>query len=235
MEKMIGIHDIGGLHHLGPINTRDDEVFHEHWEGLTFALLLVSGTVGTWALDEFRHIIERMPPADYLKTPYYVHWLEAIEELCVRDGHVTREELEQRKQAILSGQTKFPEYAGAFDQQVVDKLIAGARKIAYVGLEARRPDQPQSFAIGSKVRARTLAVPGHTRLPRYLWGKVGVILSYSGTYPLADTVAHRRGEHAQPTYAVRFEGSEIWGDSAEPNTSITIDLYECYMDPVTEQ
>ena len=32
--------------------------------GVTFSLLLISGTVGkTWALDEFRHIIERMPPA----------------------------------------------------------------------------------------------------------------------------------------------------------------------------
>jgi nitrile hydratase len=74
------------------------------------------------------------------------------------------------------------------------------------------------------------AVDGHTRLPRYLWGKTGVVLAYSGTYPFADTNAHKQGENPEPTYAVRFEGKEIWGDSAEPNTSVTVDLFESYMD-----
>ncbi|MEK6418285.1 nitrile hydratase subunit beta [Paraburkholderia bannensis] len=227
---MIGIHDIGGYHNLGPIQTKDDEVFHEDWEGLTFGLLLVAGTVGTWALDEFRHIIEQMPPARYLDTPYYVHWLEAIEELVVRDGFVSRDEINARQQAIREGKP-LPDLSGMkLDPAVVEKLREGAKKIAYVGLGARRPDQKQNFSIGDRVRARIAPVPGHSRLPRFIWHKPGTIVAYSGTYPLADTVAHRKGENAQPTYAVRFEGKDLWGDQAEPNTSVTMDLYECYMD-----
>ncbi|MGW4336408.1 nitrile hydratase subunit beta [Rhodococcus koreensis] len=225
---MIGVHDIGGFHHLGPTETVDDTTFHEDWEGLTFALLLVSGTVGTWALDEFRHIIEQMPPAEYLTTPYYVHWLEAIEELCVRDGFVTRAELAERQQAVREGTLPAPAESEP-DPEVVTTLIDGARKIAYVGLEARRPDQPQAYSVGDRVRSKTMAVPGHTRLPRYVWDKPGVIVSYSGTYPLPDTVAHRLGENPEPTYAVRFDGVDLWGPGAEPDTSVTLDLFESYM------
>ncbi|MFE2942990.1 nitrile hydratase subunit beta [Streptomyces sp. NPDC059255] len=229
---MIGVHDVGG-YHMGPIQTKDDVVFHEDWEGLTFALLLVSGVQGTWALDEFRHIIEQMPPAEYLETPYYIHWLESIEELCVRDGFVTRDELAARQQDIREGRA-LPAVTGEPDPEVVEKLREGTRGIAYVGLGARRPDQPQNFTVGDRVRAHVRAVPGHTRLPWFVWGKTGVIVAYSGTYPLADTVAHREGENPEPTYAVRFEGTDLWGPGAEPNTSVTMDLYESYMDVVTE-
>lgn len=225
---MIGIHDIGG-YHFGPIETRDDVVFHEDWEGLTFGLLLVSGTVGTWALDEFRHIIEKMPYHRYLSTPYYVHWLEAIEELCVRDGFVTREELAERQRAITEGKP-LPAFTGKPDPAQVKKLQDGAKNIAYVGLGARRPDQKQSFSVGDRVRARSKAVPGHTRLPRFVWGKPGVIVASCGTYPMPDTVAHRLGENPEPTYAVRFECADLWGPEAEPNTSVTMDLFESYMD-----
>lgn len=227
---MIGVHDVGG-YHFGPIDTHDDVVFHEDWEGLTFALLLVSGTVGTWALDEFRHLIEKMPPHEYLTTPYYIHWLEAIEQLCINDGFVTREELDERKQAILEGKPLPP--AAEIDPAVVERLIEGARGIAYVGLGARRPDQSQSFAVGDRVRALPRAVPGHTRLPWFTWGRTGVIVAYSGTFPLPDTVAHRKGENPEPVYAVRFEGTDLWGEGAEPNTSLTLDMWESYMEPIT--
>lgn len=227
---MIGIHDCGGYHNLGPINTTDDVVFHEHWEGLTFGLLLVAGVQGTWALDEFRHIIELMPADRYLKTAYYVHWLEAIEELCVRDGFVTREELAERQAAVRGD--KLPAAPTAVDPTVLEKLREGAKGIAYVGLGAKRPDQPQNFKIGDTVKARIKAVPGHTRLPRFLWEKTGTILSYAGTYPMPDTVAHRKGENPEPSYTVVFDGKELWGESAEPNSSVTLDLFESYMDLV---
>jgi len=40
--------------------------------------------------------IERMAPAEYLMTPYYVHWLHAAEDLLDKKGVVTHAELEQR-------------------------------------------------------------------------------------------------------------------------------------------
>lgn len=226
---MIGVHDVGGYHNLGAINTVDDTVFHEEWEGQTIALLFVTGVIGSWALDEFRHEIEQMRPSEYLETPYYIHWLHSIEKLLVRDGFLTDEEIRQRQQDIRDGKP-LPEVTTELDPSVVEKLREGARGIAYVGLGARRPDAEQHFAVGDRIRTKVRAVEGHTRLPWYVWNKPGVITAYSGTYPLPDSIAHRRGENPEPTWAVRFEGTDIWGASAEPNTSVTIDMFESYID-----
>jgi nitrile hydratase len=228
---MIGIHDIGGYHYPIPIDTEDDITFHTHWESLSFAMLLATSAVGSWSLDEFRHEIEKMPPADYLSTPYYVHWLESMENLCVREGWITEDELTAR-QADVRESKPLPEAAEP-DPAYVERQSKGARDIAYVGLGARQPDLPQSFSVGEKVRARSRPVPGHTRLQHYVWGKTGTIVAYSGTFPLPDTLAHRQGANPEPTYAVRFEAVDLWGESAEPNTSVTLDLWESYMDHET--
>ena len=71
----------------------------------------------------------------------------------------------------------------------VPLVRAGARGIAYVGLGARRPDLPEAYSVGDHIRATSKAVSGHTRLPRFVWGKPGVIAASCGTYPLPDTVA----------------------------------------------
>ena len=42
-----------------------------------FALLNLTIAAGQYHVDEIRHAIERMAPAEYLMTPYYVHWLHA--------------------------------------------------------------------------------------------------------------------------------------------------------------
>lgn len=224
---MIGIHDVGG-YHMGPIETRDDLVFHEWWEGLVFSLVLVSAVQGTWSLAEFRHIIEQMPPAEYLRSSYYVHWLEAVEELCVRDGFVSREELTARRQAICNGETPATMPAQV-DAEAAQNLREGIQNLAHTGLGVRRPDQPRLFHAGDRVRARVLAVPGHTRLPRYVWGQPGVIVSYSGTYPLPDTEASG-GDNPEPTYMVRFAGADLWGPGTETNVSVVLSLFESYMD-----
>jgi nitrile hydratase len=226
---MIGIHDVGGFHHLGPITIQDDQIFHEEWEGLAFSLLIISALQGTWTLDEFRHVIERMPPAEYINTPYYVHWLEAIETLSVRSGLLTRDQIAERQQMVRE-RVALPAVTVSQDPAVVAQLQQGAKHVAYVGPGARREDKPQSFKVGDRIRTRLKAVQGHTRLQRYLWNKSGVVVAYSGTYPLADTNAHQQGENPEPTYAVRFEGAELWGPDAEPNTSVTVDLFESYMD-----
>ncbi len=52
-----------------------------------------------------------------------------------------------------------------------------------------------------------------------------------GGWVLPDTNAHHQGEHPEPVYAVRFDGTELWGASAEPGTSVTVDLFESYLEP----
>jgi nitrile hydratase len=98
---MNGIHDLGGMQGFGPIEREENEpVFHADWERHIFALLNLTIAGGQYHVDEIRHSIERMAPAEYLATPYYVHWLRATEDLLDKKGVVTHAELEQRMAEI---------------------------------------------------------------------------------------------------------------------------------------
>ena len=44
-----------------------------------------------------------------------------------------------------------------------------------------------------------------------------------------DTNAHGKGENPQYVYTVEFVGEELWGDSAEPETFVELDLFESYL------
>ena len=66
---MNGVHDMGGMHGLGPIAPEQNEpVFHAPWEGRVFALLPATLAWERWPGDAFRQEIERMPAADYLRA-----------------------------------------------------------------------------------------------------------------------------------------------------------------------
>jgi nitrile hydratase len=92
---MNGIHDLGGMHGMGPIDAETDEpIFHAEWERRMFALMLATFANGSFKGDEFRHAINRMEPAEYLNTSYYEHWLHSLERLLVEKGQVAPGELE---------------------------------------------------------------------------------------------------------------------------------------------
>ena len=98
---MNGIHDLGGMDGLGPINPEQNEpVFHDDWERRVFAMFISAFAGGHFNVDQFRHSIERMDPAHYLETSYYEHWLHALETLLTENGALTREELAARKDAL---------------------------------------------------------------------------------------------------------------------------------------
>jgi len=82
------------------------------------------------------------------------------------------------------------------------------------------------------VRTRVMHPRGHTRLPRYARGKVGVVTRVHGAHVLPDTNAHGAGEHPQWLYSVRFPARELWGEDAEPDQTVSIDAWEGYLDPV---
>jgi len=99
---MNGIHDLGGMHGLGPIERETNEpYFHDDWEGRIFGMFFANFAAGHFNVDQFRHGIERMAPEEYLNTSYYEHWLHSFETLLSEKGIVTSEELD-RKQAELS-------------------------------------------------------------------------------------------------------------------------------------
>ena len=97
---MNGVHDMGGMHGMGPVAPEADEpVFHEKWEGRVFALNRALGALGKWNIDAGRHSRERIPPADYLRMSYYEKWLTGLVMLLEERGVVTPEELNSGRPA----------------------------------------------------------------------------------------------------------------------------------------
>jgi nitrile hydratase len=70
---------------------------------------------------------------------------------------------------------------------------------------------------------------GHTRLPRYVRGRLGTIARRHGAHVFPDANAHGLGERPQHLYQVRFEAQELWGGSN--NSAVYIDLWESYLEP----
>jgi nitrile hydratase subunit beta len=84
------------------------------------------------------------------------------------------------------------------------------------------------FALGSRVRARSLDPDHHTRLPRYLCGHVGEVIAGGQEWPLPDDVARGIGPpRVEAVYAVRFTAAELWGAG---DHTVTADLWECYLE-----
>jgi nitrile hydratase subunit beta len=88
------------------------------------------------------------------------------------------------------------------------------------------------FSPGDRVRTRALDPAGHTRLPRYARGAVGVIVEPAGRHPLADDRARGLHREAQPVYHVRFAAADLFGDG---DHSVTVELWEDYLTPAEEQ
>src|SRR5215213_2854673 len=101
---MNGAHDMGGMHGFGPVVREENEpIFHAEWERTVYGMQRAIRARGLINIDESRHGIERMPPAEYLAASYYERWLSSLERNLVDKGIVTREELESRA-ALLHDQ-----------------------------------------------------------------------------------------------------------------------------------
>ena len=222
---MNGIHDMGGMHGFGRVEREDNEpVFHTKWEGRVMGISRACSVQRIFNIDEGRHAIERMPPADYLKSSYYERWLDRNVRLLVEKGVITREELERRMAQLASGSDPAPPHQ---DPKLTDRMLRATRaRTPY-----RRPGPPPRFAGGDRILTRNDAPVGHTRLPRYARGKRGVVDAVHGSFIFPDTNAHGQGEQPHTLYSVRFDAVELWGASAEPRAPVHLDLWERYLEP----
>src|SRR3712207_6189726 len=94
---MNGPHDMGGMPGFGPVVREENEpVFHGDWEKRVYGVMRAAMANGIYNIDEMRHGIERMPPAEYLASSYYKRWLASAERLLAEKGVVSPEELEAR-------------------------------------------------------------------------------------------------------------------------------------------
>jgi nitrile hydratase subunit beta len=223
-----GVHDMGGMHGFGPVEREEHEPpFHTAWEGRVAGINRSVQAKGIYNIDEFRHGIERMAPAEYLAASYYERWLATVERNLVEKGVLSPEEIEA-KVAHFRAQPE-AEPPRREDPELAERVRA--RLTAPPRFRRDGAAEPR-FKPGDSVVTRNVHPAGHTRLPRYARGKRGAIAAVQGVYVYPDTNAHGQGEQPQPLYSVEFEARELWGDQAEPGASVRLDLWESYLDRV---
>lgn len=104
---MNGIHDLGGMQGFGPVvREKNEPTFHAEWERRTFGVVNLAMGAAQIHVDEIRHAIERMPPAEYLESPYYEHWIYGLEALLCERGVITRDELARRTAELAKQEQK---------------------------------------------------------------------------------------------------------------------------------
>jgi len=202
---MDAMYDLGGRQGFGKVRyAKGARAFHEPWEVRANALYGLAVRFGILNMDEYRHAIERMEPRHYLTASYYERSLTGLATLCVEKGLVTREELEHRA-------------GGAFPLSAPS--APGRTNVA----------SRERFRPGDRVRVRQDVVPGHVRVPAYVRGRTGVVVSESPVYPFPDAHAHGVAAEDEPTYDVRFRSEELWPNSSDP-ALVHVGIFQSYLE-----
>ena len=204
---MDGIHDMGGRQGFGRVRYSPTAApFHAPWEKRVNALYSLAVKLGIFNMDEYRHAIERMEPRHYLAASYYERSLTSLATLCVEKGLVSLGELERRAQ--------------------------GAFPLSLPGAPGRSNATARAhFEPGDRVRVKDDHVPGHVRMPAYIRGKAGVVVSESPAYPFPDAHAHGVAADDEPTYDVRFSTEDLWPNSAD-KAFVHVGVFQSYLERV---
>jgi len=227
---MNGVHDLGGTDGLGPVVVPEHEpVFRAEWEKPAFALFATSFRAGLFGVDAFRYGIEQMPPAAYLGSPYYEHWVHTAEYYALKAGLIDEAELDAKTAYYL----EHP------DEPLPDRkdpdLLAFVDLAVQHGAPARREsDKTPSFTVGDLVTVVADSPKGHTRKARYVRGKTGVVEMAHGTFIYPDSAGNGGEDAPEHVYTVKFTNAELWGaEHAEPNGVVYFDVWEPYIVPAT--
>ena len=217
---MNGAADMGGMHGFGPIEIEPNEpVFHADWEKKAFALNIAIGVANIWNLDAFRFARESLPPPQYFNTSYYGLWVVTLENMMLKYGVATNEELK-------AGHALAPMKKS--DEPVTAAKVAN---MVRCGSPYDRPaPAPPKFKVGDEVRARNVHPKTHTRLPRYARGHTGEVVRVVGCHVFPDSNAIGVGEDAHWLYTVRFDGRELWGQDSDPTVRVAIEAWEPYLE-----
>ncbi|MEJ8821744.1 nitrile hydratase subunit beta [Variovorax humicola] len=202
---MDGMHDLGGKQGFGPVRyALNAPAFHADWEVRANSLYAYAVRLGIFNMDEYRHAIERMEPRHYLTASYYERSLTSLLTLCVEKGVVPREELERRAQGAIP--------------------LATPSAPGRTNVPAR-----EHFKVGDRVRVRSDYVPGHVRMPGYIRGKTGVVVSESPAYPFPDAHAHGVEAQDEPTFDVRFRSEDLWPNSSDA-ALVHVAVFQSYLE-----
>jgi nitrile hydratase len=150
---------------------------------------------------------------------YYERFMTALIEGMVLSGLVTRAEVASGKPA--PGSAKAVPALKAADAAVLPFRVAAGVNMAVA----------PKFQVGQRVRARNMHPLGHTRLPRYARGRLGVIERDHGVQAFPDTNVYGRGQNPQHVYSVRFAARELWGEQASRHDAVYIEMWDDYLEP----
>jgi nitrile hydratase len=220
-----GPQDLGGQMGFGlvaPEPEKDEPIFHEPWEARALALTLTAGALGHWNIDVSRHARESLPPAVYYGSSYYEIWTLGLERLLADAGLVGDDELAAGSALHPAAATARPPLAAA---QVGPSLAAGSPY-------TRPTSAPPRFGAGQRVRTINDHPTGHTRLPRYARGVEGTVERVHGCFVFPDTNAAGDPD-PQWCYTVTFAAADLWGRSADPRSTVSIDAFEPYLVPAS--
>jgi nitrile hydratase len=208
------IHDLGGREGFGPVRWQDDDdavPFHHEWQARTWAMCMYmfrqfSQEQRGWTLDWSRHVLERIPPAHYLRMNYFEKWAHHLIAILIDDGVASVEEfVEGRPHLKLSPVPPNP-------------LTVGAD-----------PAAPR-YRVGYRVVTRRTTAAMHSRLPAYTRGHIGTVDVWHGPENFADASA--RGElRKEHLYTVRFDAAELWPETGGRPFNVCADLWESYLEP----
>jgi nitrile hydratase len=163
--------------------------------------------------------MELIPPVEYLRMTYYERWLTWMIATLVATGTATAAEIEAG-QAASGSEKSTPAVTAEAAKAMAERRGSARRNVA---VAAR-------FIAGQRVRARNMHPLGHTRLPRYARGKVGVIARDRGVFVFPDSNAHLQGEKPQHLYSVTFTARELWGDAAAARDAVHVDMWDDYLE-----
>jgi nitrile hydratase beta subunit len=218
---MNGIHDMGGMHGMGAVQYEKNEPpYHASWEARVHAMSSAMGATGKLRLG-LRPPIENIPAAEYLRMSYYEKWLTSLIERLVASDLIARAEVENGR----------PDKASTPTALAVSPADALAALFRIPGVRRNQPIAAR-FQAGQTVRALNINPVTHTRLPRYVRGKIGTIERDHGVFAFMETTAYSLGDKPQHVYAVRFSARELWGKQAPPQDAVYLDLYDDYLEPV---
>lgn len=224
---MNSVHDMGGMHGMGPIEyDKKEGAFHQPWEGRAWALLRAAGSFSRGRRRNFRFELERIPATDYLRMSYYERLIKTMLDRLLEGKFITESELKSGRPD--PGSTRLtPPMTPAMVEEALRRR--GSLRREDVRVTAR-------YKVGQRVLARNINPVGHTRLPRYLRGKRGTVTADHGVFNLQDTGAdgYSLGEFPQHVYTVRFDASEVWGPDGGKRDVIFADLWESYLETQTK-
>ncbi len=207
------IHDIGGREGFGPVRWQDDDdamLFHHPWQARTWAICLYmhrqfSRDQTGWTLDWHRHVIERIPPSQYLTMNYFEKWAHYLMAVLIDDGTASVEE-------FAEGQSHRKPPIDAPHPLPV----------------AADPGAPR-FKPGDRVTTRRSIGSMHSRLVGYARGHTGTVDVWHGPEILADASAagELRKEHH---YTVRFDAAELWPEDGGRSFDVCVNFWESYLE-----